>query len=140
MVDEAHRTQEGDLGRKMRDALPNAFLFGMTGTPINGADKNTFYAFGADEDEGGYISRYGFEDSIHSRRQRFEERPELQQRRETAREGQTSSHSFLHERCGMPAVYCPADQGGRIMKKLTVTGGCAAALLMACTSPAASRR
>src|SRR5690606_6399801 len=27
MVDEAHRTQEGDLGRQMRDALPNAFLF-----------------------------------------------------------------------------------------------------------------
>jgi type I restriction enzyme, R subunit len=64
MVDEAHRTQEGDLGRKMRDALPNAFLFGLTGTPINRADKNTFYAFGADEDKGGYISRYGFEDSI----------------------------------------------------------------------------
>jgi type I restriction enzyme, R subunit len=64
LVDEAHRTQEGDLGRKMRDALPNAFLFGLTGTPINRADKNTFYAFGADEDEGGYISRYGFEESI----------------------------------------------------------------------------
>jgi len=64
MVDEAHRTQEGDLGRKMRDALPNSFLFGLTGTPINRADKNTFYAFGADEDEGGYISRYGFEDSV----------------------------------------------------------------------------
>jgi type I restriction enzyme R subunit len=64
MVDEAHRTQEGNLGRKMRDALPNAFLFGLTGTPINRADKNTFYAFGAEEDEGGYISRYGFEDSI----------------------------------------------------------------------------
>ncbi|MGE3275695.1 MAG: type I restriction endonuclease subunit R [Vicinamibacterales bacterium] len=66
MVDEAHRTQEGDLGRKMRDALPNAFLFGLTGTPINRADKNTFYAFGADEDQGagGYMSRYGFEDSI----------------------------------------------------------------------------
>ena len=37
MVDEAHRTQEGDLGRKMREALPNAFLFGLTGTPINRA-------------------------------------------------------------------------------------------------------
>ncbi|WP_297534553.1 DEAD/DEAH box helicase family protein [Nitrobacter sp.] len=47
LVDEAHRTQEGDLGRKMREALPNAFLFGLTGTPINRADKNTFYAFGA---------------------------------------------------------------------------------------------
>src|SRR5205823_6925890 len=31
LVDEAHRTQEGDLGRKMREALPNTFLFGMTG-------------------------------------------------------------------------------------------------------------
>ena len=39
MVDEAHRTQEGDLGRKMREALPNAFLFGLTGTPINRADQ-----------------------------------------------------------------------------------------------------
>ena len=64
LVDEAHRTQEGDLGRKMREALPNAFLFGLTGTPINRADKNTFYAFGAEEDASGYMSRYGFEDSI----------------------------------------------------------------------------
>ena len=64
LVDEAHRTQEGDLGRKMRDALPNAFLFGLTGTPINRVDKNTFYAFGAEEDANGYMSRYGFEDSI----------------------------------------------------------------------------
>jgi type I restriction enzyme R subunit len=64
MVDEAHRTQEGDLGRKMREALPNAFLFGMTGTPINRADRNTFWAFGADEDEHGYMSRYSFQDSI----------------------------------------------------------------------------
>src|SRR5690606_31687469 len=30
LVDEAHRTQEGDLGIKMRAALPNAFLFGLT--------------------------------------------------------------------------------------------------------------
>ncbi|MDF1597092.1 MAG: type I restriction endonuclease subunit R [Acidimicrobiia bacterium] len=64
LVDEAHRTQEGDLGRKMRQALPNAFLFGLTGTPINRADRNTFYAFGAEGDEHGYMSRYGFEESI----------------------------------------------------------------------------
>jgi type I restriction enzyme R subunit len=64
LVDEAHRTQEGDLGRKMRDALPNAFLFGLTGTPINTRDRNTFYAFGAAEDNGGYLSRYSFEESI----------------------------------------------------------------------------
>lgn len=67
MVDEAHRTQEGDLGRKMRTALPNAFLFGLTGTPINKADKNTFWAFGAEEDEGGYMSRYTFQDSIRDK-------------------------------------------------------------------------
>jgi type I restriction enzyme R subunit len=64
MVDEAHRTQEGDLGRKMRNALPNAFLFGLTGTPINKADKNTFWAFGAEQDSGGYMSRYTFQESI----------------------------------------------------------------------------
>lgn len=64
MVDEAHRTQEGDLGRKMREALPNAFLFGLTGTPINKRDRNTFWAFGATEDEFGYMSRYTFSESI----------------------------------------------------------------------------
>ncbi|MDM8549896.1 HsdR family type I site-specific deoxyribonuclease [Desulfobacterales bacterium HSG2] len=64
LVDEAHRTQEGDLARQMRAALPNAFLFGLTGTPINRADKNTFWAFGSQEDQGGYMSRYTFHDSI----------------------------------------------------------------------------
>ena len=67
MVDEAHRTQEGDLGRKMREALPNAFLFGLTGTPINRADRNTFWAFRADEDEKGYMSRYSFQESIRDK-------------------------------------------------------------------------
>ncbi|MGV8111807.1 MAG: type I restriction endonuclease subunit R [Lentimicrobium sp.] len=64
LVDEAHRTQEGDLGRQMRAALPNAFLFGLTGTPVNKADKNTFWAFGSNEDQGGYLSRYTFQDSL----------------------------------------------------------------------------
>jgi len=67
LVDEAHRTQEGDLGRTMRAALPNAFLFGLTGTPVNKADKNTFWAFGSEEDEGGYMSRYTFHDSIRDK-------------------------------------------------------------------------
>jgi len=64
LVDEAHRTQEGDLGRQMRAALPNAFLFGLTGTPVNKTDKNTFWAFGSEKDQGGYLSRYTFHDSI----------------------------------------------------------------------------
>ena len=64
LVDECHRTQEGDLGRKMRTALPNAFFFGLTGTPINRLDKNTFVTFGATEDRSGYMSKYSFSDSI----------------------------------------------------------------------------
>ena len=58
MADEAHRTQEGDLGAKMRQALPNAFFFGLTGTPTNRLDRNTFATFGAEEDESGYMSKY----------------------------------------------------------------------------------
>lgn len=64
MVDEAHRTQEGNLGEKMRQALPNAFFFGLTGTPINKIDKNTFRTFGSLDDKSGYLSRYSFADSI----------------------------------------------------------------------------
>jgi len=64
MVDEAHRTQEGDYGRKMREALPNAFLFGLTGTPINRRDRNTFVWFGSEDDEGGYLSRYTMGNAI----------------------------------------------------------------------------
>ena len=64
MVDEAHRTQEGDLGEKMRKALPNAFFFGLTGTPINKIDKNTFRTFGSQDDKSVYLSRYSFADSI----------------------------------------------------------------------------
>ncbi|MDP8299191.1 MAG: type I restriction endonuclease subunit R [Candidatus Tantalella remota] len=67
LVDEAHRTQEGDLGRKLRDALPNAFFFGLTGTPINKRDRNTFRTFSAEEDLSGYLSRYSFEESIRDK-------------------------------------------------------------------------
>lgn len=67
MVDEAHRTQEGNLGEKMRLALPNAFFFGLTGTPINRTDKNTFITFGAPEDRSGYMSKYSFSDSIRDK-------------------------------------------------------------------------
>jgi len=67
MMDEAHRTQEGDLRRKMRETLPKAFLFGLAGRPINRAGRNTFWAFGADEDEKGYMSRYSFQESIRDK-------------------------------------------------------------------------
>ncbi len=67
MVDEAHRSQEGNLGEKMRQALPNAFFFGFTGTPINRLDRNTFHTFGAVEDKSGYMSRYSFSESIRDK-------------------------------------------------------------------------
>ena len=64
LVDEAHRTQEGMLGEKMRWALPNAFFFGLTGTPISGLMKNTFKLFKSDGDISSYINRYSYKQSI----------------------------------------------------------------------------
>ena len=64
MVDEAHRTQEGSLGERMRTALPNARFFGLTGTPISHKDKNTFKLFGSDTDPGYVLNTYSMERSI----------------------------------------------------------------------------
>jgi len=46
LIDEAHRSQEGDFGKWMRATLPEASLFGFTGTPIENSDHNTPKAFG----------------------------------------------------------------------------------------------
>jgi type I restriction enzyme R subunit len=46
LVDEAHRSQEGEFGKWMRATLPEASLFGFTGTPIENDDHNTPVAFG----------------------------------------------------------------------------------------------
>lgn len=65
MADEAHRTQEGQFADKMRQALPNAFFFGMTGSPIGKRDRNTFRNFGYLELDGRrFLSRYSFEESV----------------------------------------------------------------------------
>lgn len=58
MVDEAHRTQEGTLGNDLRDALPNARFYGMTGTPVTAKDRNTFKLFGDPDDPDFVMSRY----------------------------------------------------------------------------------
>ena len=65
LVDEAHRTQEGDLGGFMRQALPHARFFGLTGTPISDKDRNTFELFGDPADPGYALSEYSMERSIH---------------------------------------------------------------------------
>ena len=47
MVDEAHRSQYGNLGGLMSKALPNAALIGFTGTPIDkGFGRSTMRRFG----------------------------------------------------------------------------------------------
>jgi type I restriction enzyme R subunit len=64
LVDEAHRTQEGRLGDDMREALPNARFFGLTGTPISDKDRNTFKVFGDPSDPGYILNTYSMERSI----------------------------------------------------------------------------
>jgi len=46
LIDEAHRSQEGEFGKWMRATLPEASLFGFTGTPIERDDRNTPKTFG----------------------------------------------------------------------------------------------
>ncbi|SEL50957.1 type I restriction endonuclease subunit R [Ectothiorhodospira marina] len=58
LVDEAHRTQAGDLHANMMRALPNAARIGFTGTPIiMGDKKRTHDIFGE------YIDRYTIKES-----------------------------------------------------------------------------
>jgi len=63
-VDEAHRTQEGNLANDMRSALPNARFFGLTGTPISDKERNTFKLFGDPNDPGYVMNTYSMERSI----------------------------------------------------------------------------
>jgi len=65
-VDEAHRTQEGELAVYMRSSLPNAFYFGFTGTPIDKTNigKGTFITFGKDDPPKGYLDKYSIVDSL----------------------------------------------------------------------------
>lgn len=65
LIDEAHRSQEGDLAVYMRAALPNAFYFGFTGTPIDRGivGRGTFETFGQ-PDPTGYQDKYGIDESI----------------------------------------------------------------------------
>ena len=62
MVDEAHRTQEKDLGAYLRATLPDARFFGFTGTPVKKDDKNTYENFGVVGE--GYLDKYGIDDAV----------------------------------------------------------------------------
>ena len=60
MIDEAHRTQSGDLGNNLFEAFPNATRIAFTGTPLitDSHTKKTWERFGT------YIDKYRFYDAI----------------------------------------------------------------------------
>lgn len=64
LVDEAHRTQEGQLGKFLRAAFPNARFFGFTGTPIATEDRNTYELFGDPDDPNHAMNTYDSDRSI----------------------------------------------------------------------------
>ena len=66
LIDEAHRSQEGDLGKYLTGALPNAFRFGFTGTPIDKGKIGcgTFKMFGQYDLPHGYHDKYSINESI----------------------------------------------------------------------------
>ncbi|UKY49838.1 type I restriction endonuclease subunit R [Streptomyces inhibens] len=64
LVDEAHRTQDGRLGRDLRAALPKATRVGLTGTPISIGPRDTWDNFGHPDDPGHVLSHYSVERSI----------------------------------------------------------------------------
>lgn len=68
LIDEAHRSQEGDLGIYLNAALPNAFRFGFTGTPIDRGKvgRGTFEMFGK-HDPQGYHDKYSINESIEDK-------------------------------------------------------------------------
>jgi len=65
LVDEAHRTTQGDLGNYLMAAVPKATFIGFTGTPIDQTahGKGTFKTFGIDDPKG-YLHKYSIADSI----------------------------------------------------------------------------
>jgi len=65
-VDEAHRSQEGDLGVYMRSALPQAKLFAFTGTPIETHDRSTrrWFSPEIDGERENYLDAYRIKEAI----------------------------------------------------------------------------
>lgn len=63
-IDEAHRSQYGRLAAYMRKAIPNAFIFGFTGTPIDKGPlgRSTFRVFCPPGER--YLDKYSVRQSI----------------------------------------------------------------------------
>ncbi|MFB6115508.1 MAG: DEAD/DEAH box helicase family protein, partial [Candidatus Nanohalobium sp.] len=64
MVDECHRFFEAKLGNDLLAALPDAFYFGFTGTPVvegeGEKNRNTFREFSPEGED--YLDRYSIQD------------------------------------------------------------------------------
>jgi type I restriction enzyme R subunit len=63
-IDEAHRSQYGSLAAHMRNTLPNALIFGFTGTPIDRGPmgRSTFNSFCPERER--YLDRYSIKQSV----------------------------------------------------------------------------
>ncbi|CAM3556696.1 type I restriction endonuclease subunit R [Deinococcus frigens] len=61
LVDEAHRTQYGDMAQEMRKALPGATFIAFTGTPIEKRNRSTMRVFGP------YIHRYTMLEAVRDK-------------------------------------------------------------------------
>jgi len=57
LCDEAHRSQYRVQAARMRELLPNAIFFALTGTPLEKEDRHTPAVFG------GYVDRYTIRDA-----------------------------------------------------------------------------
>lgn len=58
LIDESHRTQNGNLHNAMKKVLPNACYIGFSGTPLLRKEKNSFAKFG------GEIHRYTIDNAL----------------------------------------------------------------------------
>jgi len=62
LSDEAHRSNEGVAGIKLRDSMKKAFFFGFTGTPIDKTTLNTHRNFGQEGER--YLDYYSIQQAI----------------------------------------------------------------------------
>ena len=58
LVDEGHRTQYGEINKRMKEVFKGAIYISFTGTPIMKKDKNIFDKFG------GLIHKYSLDDAL----------------------------------------------------------------------------
>jgi type I restriction enzyme R subunit len=64
LLDEAHRSQYGELGATVNRVLPNAIRLAFTGTPVMSYERNTFIHFAYPERGELYLHKYFISDSI----------------------------------------------------------------------------